>query len=118
MDQNNITDTSTVRSKKRALHDQEFLGDKVEKICGCAVVKIDDEVIVAKMPVSYPQLLTAIVRHKYNANQAEAVTANYMAAVSGAVSEEKAAEYQAEYQAYQSWRDKAKTVAKEAFGIK
>ena len=69
------------------------------------------------MPFSYPQLLSTLIKRKYDTDQSEAITANFLAARTGAVSEEKAAEYAAEYEAYQAYRDLAKTIAKEVMGI-
>lgn len=100
-----------------AAKDQELFGDHVKKIGGCAVVIVDDEVISLELPITYPQLLTAIIKKKYDTDQTEALVANYIYASADGVSPEKAAEYSEEYAAYQAWRTKAKAVAKEVMGI-
>jgi hypothetical protein len=100
-----------------AQKDQELFGDNVKKIGGCAVVTVDNETIAVELPVTYPQLVTAIVRHKYDPDQTEAILANIASAQTMCASEEKADEYLNEYTAYNSWRSKAKSIAKEVLGI-
>lgn len=104
-------------AEMEAQKDMELYGDNVKKIGGCAVVTVGEETIAMEMPFTYPQLLSAIIKRKYDTDQSEAVTANFLAARTGAVSDEKATEYIAEYDAYQAYRDLAKTVAKEVMGI-
>ena len=104
-------------AEMEAQKDMELHGDNVKKIGGCAVVKIGEETIAMEMPFTYPQLLATIIKRKYNTNQSEAITANFLAARTGVVSDEKATEYIAEYEAYQAYRDLAKTIAKEVMGI-
>lgn len=104
-------------AEMEAMQNQELYGNHVKKIGGCAVVTLEDETIALESPISYPQLLSAIIKRKYDTDQSEAITANYLAARAETVPEEKAAEYIAEYEAYQSWREKAKAVAKEVMGI-
>ncbi len=104
-------------AEMEAQKDMELHGDNVKKIGGCAVVTVGEETIAMEMPFTYPQLLSAIIKRKYDTDQAEAITANFLAARTGAVSDEKAAEYTSEYEAYQAYRDFAKTVAKEVMGI-
>lgn len=98
--------------------DQTLYGDNVKKIGGCAVVTVENEIVSLEQPFTYPQLLSAIIKRKYDTDQSEAITANFLAARAGIVSEEKAAEYISEYETYQNWRNTAKTVAKEVMGIK
>lgn len=105
------------RAEMEAMQNQELHGDHVKKIGDCAVVTVEDETIALECPITYPQLLSAIIKRKYDTNQSEAITANYLAARAGTVPEEKAAEYVSEYETYQSWREKAKAVAKEVMGI-
>jgi hypothetical protein len=100
-----------------AKKDQELFGDNVKKIGGCAVVTVDDEVIAVELPVTYPQLVTAIVRRKYGPDQTEAILANITSAQTQCVSEDKSNEYLNEYIAYHDWRNKAKDIAKEVLGI-
>lgn len=100
-----------------AQKDQELFGDKVKKIGGCAVVTIDNEVIAVELPITYPQLVTAIVRRKYGPDQTEAILANITSVQTQCVSEDKADEYLNEYMAYNDWRNKAKDIAKEVLGI-
>ncbi len=100
-----------------AKKDQELFGDNVKKIGGCAVVTVDDEVIAVELPVTYPQLVTAIVRRKYGPDQTEAILANITSAQTQCVSEDKSNEYLNEYIAYHDWRSKAKDIAKEVLGI-
>jgi hypothetical protein len=100
-----------------AQKNQELFGDNVKKIGGCAVITVDNETIAVELPVTYPQLVTAIVRHKYGPDQTEAILANIASAQTMCVSEEKADEYLNEYTAYNSWRSKAKSIAKEVLGI-
>ncbi len=104
-------------AEMEALKNQELYGNHVQKIGECAVVTVEDEVVALEMPITYPQLLSAIIKRKYDTDQAEAITANFLAARAEAVPEDKAAEYVAEYNAYQEWRNKAKAVAKEVMGI-
>lgn len=104
-------------AEMEAQKDMELHGDNVKKIGGCAVVTVGEETIAMEMPFTYPQLLSAIIKRKYDTDQSEAITANFLAARTGAVSDEKAAEYTSEYEAYQSYRDLAKAVAKEVMGI-
>ncbi len=100
-----------------AQKNQELFGNNVKKIGGCAVITVDNETIVVELPVTYPQLVTAIVRHKYGPDQTEAILANIASAQTMCVSEEKADEYLNEYTTYNSWRSKAKSIAKEVLGI-
>lgn len=104
-------------AEMEAMKDMDLHGNHVQKIGGCAVVTVGEEVIALEMPFTYPQLLSTIIKRKYDADQSEAITANFLAARTGAVSDEKAAEYTSEYEAYQAYRDLAKTVAKEVMGI-
>lgn len=104
-------------AEMEAQKDMDLHGNHVQKIGGCAVVTIDGEVVALEMPFSYPQLLSTLIKRKYDTDQSEAITANFLAARTGTVSEEKAAEYAAEYEAYQAYRDLAKTIAKEVMGI-
>ena len=104
-------------AEMEAQKDMKLHGDNVKKIGGCAVVTVGEETIAMEMPFTYPQLLSAIIKRKYDTDQSEAITANFLAARTGAVSDEKAAEYTAEYEAYQAYRDLAKAVAKEVMGI-
>ena len=57
------------------------------------------------------------MRHKYGPDQTEAILANIASAQTMCVSEEKADEYLNEYTTYNSWRSKAKSIAKEVLGI-
>lgn len=100
-----------------ARKDQELFGDNVKKIGGCAVVTVDNEVIAVEMPFTYPQLVTAIVRHKYGSDQTEAILANIISTQTMQVLEEKADEYLNEYTTYNNWRNKAKSIAKEVLGV-
>ena len=100
-----------------AQKNQELFGDNVKKIGGCAAITVDNETIAVELPVTYPQLVTAIVRHKYGPDQTEAILANIASAQTMCVSEEKADEYLNEYTTYNSWRSKAKSIAKEVLGI-
>ena len=104
-------------AEMEAQKDMELHGNNVQKIGGCAVVTVGEDVIALEMPFTYPQLLSTIIKRKYNTDQSEAITANFLAARTGAVSEEKAAEYVTEYEAYQAYRDLAKTIAKEVMGV-
>ena len=100
-----------------AQKNQELFGNNVKKIGGCAVITVDNETIAVELPVTYPQLVTAIMRHKYGPDQTEAILANIASAQTMCVSEEKADEYLNEYTTYNSWRSKAKSIAKEVLGI-
>lgn len=100
-----------------AQKNQELFGNNVKKIGGCAVITVDNETIAVELPVTYPQLVTAIVRHKYGPDQTEAILANIASAQTMCVSKEKADEYLNEYTTYNSWRSKAKSIAKEVLGI-
>lgn len=100
-----------------AQKNQELFGNNVKKIGGCAVITVDNETIAVELPVTYPQLVTAIVRHKYGPDQTEAILANIASAQTMCVSEEKADEYLNEYTTYNSWRSRAKSIAKEVLGI-
>lgn len=104
-------------AEHEARKNQELFGDNVQKIGGCAVVTVDNEVIAVELPVTYPQLVAAIVRRKYDSDQTEAILANIASAQTACVSEEKADEYLNEYTAYHEWRSKAKNIAKEVLGI-
>lgn len=103
--------------KMETTKDMELHSNRVKKIGECAVVIVGDETIALEMPFTYPQLLSAIIKHKYDIDQSEAITANFLAARAGAVSDKKAAEYTAEYETYQSYRNFAKAIAKEVMGI-
>lgn len=106
-----------MKANMKAIRNQELHGEHVKKVNDHAVVTVDDVVVVLEIPITYPQLLSAIVKRKYNSDRAEAVTANYLKIGSGDLPEAKAAEYTAEYEAYQEWRTKAKGIAKEVMGI-
>lgn len=120
-DVNEIDESEILTSEQiaeiEAQKNQELFGDNVKKIGGCAVITVDNETIAVELPVTYPQLVTAIVRHKYGPDQTEAILANIASAQTMCVSEEKADEYLNEYTAYNSWRSKAKSIAKEVLGI-
>lgn len=101
-----------------AQKNQELFGSHVQKIGGCAVVTVDDVVVSLEIPITYEQLVAAIVKRKYDDNKVEAVTANFIAAqLQGASKDTKATEHESEYTAYQEWRNKAKVIAKEVLGI-
>lgn len=123
MDQTNtptseeVTISAEQRAEMEAMKNQELYGNHVQKIGGCAVVSVEDELVALELPITYPQLLSALIRRRYNSDQAEAITANFLTARTQEVPEAKAAEYAAEYEAYQSWRNKAKVIAKEVMGI-
>lgn len=104
-------------AEMEAQKDMDLHGDNVKKIGGCAVVTVGEEVIAMEMPFTYPKLLSEIIKRKYDTDKSEAITANFLAARIGNVSDEKAAEYTAEYETYQEWRNLAKAVAKEMMGI-
>lgn len=104
-------------AEMEAQKDMNLHGNNVKKIGGCAVVTIDNEVVAIPMPFTYPQLLSTLIKHKYDTDKSEAIMANFMAARAGLVSEEKAVEYIAEAENYQAYRDLAKAVAKEIMGI-
>lgn len=118
MEENEMTMTAEQIAEMEALKNQTLYGSHVQKIGGCAVVSVDDEVVSLEMPITYPQLVAAIVKKRYSTDQAEAVTANYISIQSNAsLTDEKKTEYTTEYEAYQSWRNKAKEVAKEVMGV-
>lgn len=104
-------------AEMNAQKDQELFGNHVKKIGGCAVVIVEDVIVSLEMPINYPQLLSAIIKQKYDSDQAEAITANFLTARTQNIPETKALEYTTEYEAYQAWRNKAKAVAKEVMGI-
>lgn len=105
-------------AEMEAQENQELFGSHVQKIGGCAVVTVDDEVVSLELPITYEQLVAAIVKRKYDNNQVEAVTANFIAAqLQGTTKDIKATEHVSEYNVYQEWRNKAKTIAKEVLGI-
>lgn len=104
-------------AEMEAQKNQELHGDHVKIIGDCAVVTVEDETIALERPITYPQLLSAIIRRKYDSDQAEAITANFLNARTQDIPENKANEYVAEYEAYQAWRNTAKAVAKEVMGI-
>lgn len=118
MENQETTMTAEQVAEMEALKNQELYGDNVKKIGECAVVTVEDETVALKLPITYPQLVSAIISKKYDTDQAEAVTANYLTALAGSVSDEKATEYKSEYETYQAWRNTAKTVAKEVIGVK
>lgn len=106
-----------ILAEMEAQKDMELHGNHVKKIGGCAVVTIDGEVVAVPMPFTYPQLLSALIKHKYDTDKSEAIMANFMAARAELVPEEKAVEYIAEAEAYQAHRDLSKAIAKEVMGI-
>ena len=116
IDESEILTTEQI-AEIEAQKNQELFGNNVKKIGGCAVITVDNETIAVELPVTYPQLVTAIVRHKYGPDQTEAILANIASAQTMCVSEEKADEYLNEYTTYNSWRSKAKSIAKEVLGI-
>ena len=104
-------------AEMEALKNQDLYGNHVKKIGECAVVTVEDETVALELPITYPQLLTALIKRKYNADQFEAITANFLTARTQEISEAKAAEYTTEYETYRAWRNKCKAVAKEVVGI-
>lgn len=100
-----------------ARKNQELYGNHVKKIGDCAVVTVEDETIALELPITYPQLLSTIIKRKYTSDQTEAITANFLVARTQEIPAIKAAEYISEYEAYQDWRNKAKAVAKEVLGV-
>lgn len=115
MEENGIT--PEMIAEMEAQKNQELYGPYVQKINGCAVVTAEEEVVSLELPIEYNQLVSAIVARKYGTDKTEAIVANYLTALSGEVTEEKAAEYKVEYQQYQAWRATAKSVAKATMGI-
>ena len=63
-------------AEMEAQKDMDLHGNHVQKIGGCAVVTIDGEVVALEMPFSYPQLLSTLIKRKYDTDQSEAITAN------------------------------------------
>lgn len=95
---------------------QELHGEHVKQVGLCAIIKFDGISLTLRLPFDYPELLTAIIKRKYSADQVEAITANYLNIQTQQVPEDKAAEYISEYNAYQEWRKRAKEIAKEIIG--
>ena len=64
---------------------------------------------------SYEEIVSAIIRSKYQQGKVEAIMANYEAAkdTTSGITEEKRTEYTDEYNAYQVFRTKAKQIADE-----
>ena len=62
----------------------------------------------------YGHLVSAIINDRYNADDNQALTANYEMAKDSEseITAEKRAEYLAEYAAYQDWRAHAKAIAR------
>ena len=61
----------------------------------------------------YGDIVNAVVRDRYSADNVEAIMANYQEAIeqTSSLTEDKRTEYKAEYDAFQAWRVKAKEVA-------
>jgi hypothetical protein len=72
------------------------------------------ELVRVKGANTYASIVSAIVNDRYNADDAQALTANYNEAkdTDADIDEDKRAEYIAEYVAFQSWRKKAKDIAR------
>ena len=60
----------------------------------------------------YGDIISAIVNDRYPTDEKDAIMANYELVKDNLCPEEKKAEYIAEYQALQSWRTRAKEIAK------
>ena len=100
-----------------AQKNQTLYGKNVKKINGCAVVEL---VVSLELPITYPQLASALINKKFDADKASAATANYLSAKeiisTNGIDDDvkaKAEEHISEYEAYQAWRTLAKATAKE-----
>ena len=103
-----------------AQKNQTLYGKNVKKINGCAVVELEGEVVSLELPITYPQLASALINKKFDADKASAATANYLSAKeiisTNGIDDDvkaKAEEHISEYEAYQAWRTLAKATAKE-----
>ena len=89
--------------------DQDLYGDKVEKVGGRAIIHVDDVIVSLVIPVTYPQIVSALVDKKYPADAMQAIQNNYLA-------DPDDADHKAEFDAMQAWRVTAKAAAHEILG--
>lgn len=89
--------------------DQELYGDKVQKIGGCAVIKVDDAIVTLVIPVTYAQIVNALVTKRYPTDVMQAIQNNYLATPNDT-------DTKAEFDAMQEWRNTAKATAHEILG--
>lgn len=86
-------------------------GEQTESETGVKVWK--QLIVVLEAPLSYENIIAAIVDAKYSNDDVTAITLNYLLAVHNEVGEDKKEEYINEYKTLQAWRQKAKGIAKE-----
>ena len=70
-------------------------------------------IVILEAPLSYENIIAAIVNAKYSNDDVTAITLNYLLAVHNEVDENKQEEYINEYRTFQAWRKKAKEIAKD-----
>jgi hypothetical protein len=85
-------------------------GEHVEKMGGSAVIKLDGVIVSLLLPVTYPQIVDALVTKKYPQDQMQAIINNHLA-------DPEDEGHLAEFQQMQAWRTLAKATAKEILGI-
>lgn len=95
-------------------NDRYIIQDKGEQTFSETGVKVWKQLIVIlEAPLSYENIVAAIVSAKYSNDDVTAITLNYLLAVHNEVGEDKKEEYANEYKTLQAWRQKAKEIAKE-----
>lgn len=109
--------SSEILAEIEAQKDMSLHGTRVQKIGGCAVITVGEEVVAIEIPFTYSQLVSTIIRRKYDADQSEAIIANFLSTRTDTLSESKIAEYMEEYEAFQSYRNLAKSIAMEVMGM-
>ena len=88
---------------------KEILGDKVEKVGGRAIIHVEDVIVSLVIPVTYPQIVSALVDKKYPFDAMQAIQNNYLA-------DPEDADHKAEFDTMQTWRATAKAAAHEILG--
>ena len=87
--------------------ESDNIGDKEEKIISCCNVDIEGTLI-------YEKVVNTIICERYSTDKVQAILANYNEAKESDsdISEHKRKEYKIEYANFQTWRHKAKEIAK------
>lgn len=75
----------------------------------CDLIEIDE--------LTYPSIVSAIVRDRYSQNDVEAIISNYQLCKDGKAGEDRCIRYEEDYNAYQDYRAMAKQVANQIINL-
>lgn len=97
-----------------SLDNRYVIQDTGEQVINEIGVKVWKQLIVIlEAPITYGNIISAIVDAKYSHDDVTAITLNYLLVLHNEADEDKNEEYMNEYNLLQNWRKKAKEIAKE-----